>query len=241
MLDGIQKLIDRLISQPVDQCPSDQPTNVVSPTALTVVLIVMIGTAVWAFNSNASAIDGVKTEQEQKVSFAQLQDLVKQQQQMQELRYAQQQRQTQERQQIQQQLSENQGELIRSVTTIQATLNMLLRERHPEAFSELDDKIQQTQSLESVEVQRLFASFTNSFIKALENESNKITPLSEQAQIYLLGNETGDIAYTFAPTENGRVKLFIDTNQFETDLTWSSMQTVINNRLSLQSQTEQPE
>lgn len=226
MLDKIEKALLKVLGREVNACPGQEPHEIVSANAVTFVFACYLALGLWAFNVYAE-------DTKQKPSYGELQNLMQQQRQLAEAHNKVITQRFNSQQQIQQQLSTNQGDLIRSVAAIQASVNFLLQQQNPQAFQQVQQQATATVQDENAQVQRLVKIQANLFEALLRNPINPIES-SLNDSFYMLSDITGDVSFMFAEDkDDGKVKLFIDAESYETDISWDKVELAMQKRAEL--------
>lgn len=226
MLDKVEKVLLKILGREVSACPGQEPHEIVSANAITFVFVCYLGLGFWAFNVYAE-------DTKQKPTYAELQNLMQQQAQVIETNNKLYNQRFSQQQQVQQQLSTNQGDLIRSVASIQASVNFLIQQQNPNAFQQVQQQATATVQQDSALVQRLVKIQANMLKSLLDNPANPIeSNLSDS--FYSVSSLTGDVSFVFAKADNDTVKLFIDAESYSTDIPWTKVDSALENRAGIE-------
>lgn len=242
MLDKLESMINKVIGRSITSCPGDEPHEVVNPASLTAVIGIMLAVAVWAFNAHGQDIALLKQEGSVRPTYVEMEKQLKQvieaQGKIQQANFTAIAHRIDGQQQVQQQLTTNQGDLIRSVASIQAAVNILLKERHPEAFDGIAARSEAFEAQQLAQVEMLVNLQVKQFRSLLSNVNNPII-VNENSHIFVLESDSSDISYTFAESA-GTVKLFMDSNSYDTDIDWAIIEEALVMRAQVDSSSVVP-
>lgn len=224
MIDHVEKLMGRLIGTEISKCPGEEPHSTVSPAPLALLLATLIALGFWAFNLHADQLFDLEESNKTKLTYGQMSQqltvLMNAQNKQQQASLKTIAQQLQGQQQLQQQLTTNQGDLIKTVAAMQSAVNILLSEKHPDAFININRKTDLIEEQQTTQLKMLLATQTKQFVSLLTNVNNPIA-VDTNSALYTITSESGDIDYMFMETDKGYVELLLDAQSYVTDVQWS--------------------
>lgn len=236
MIDRVEKLMGRLIGTEITKCPGEEPHSTVSPAPLALLLATLISLGFWAFNIHADQLFALEESNNTKLTYSQMTQqltvLMNAQNKQQQASLKTITQQLQSQQQLQQQLTNNQGDLIKTVAAMQAAVNILLSEKHPDAFIDINRKTDLIEEQQTTQLQLLLATQAKQFVSLLTNVNNPVI-VDENSDLYTITSESGDIDYMFVRTDDGYVELLLDAQSYVTNVEWSFVEEYLNIRAQI--------
>lgn len=229
-MDYIERLITKLIGKETQVCPQGASLSTVSPSALALVLIAMISSGVWAFRTQAQGIESNNNANKAQPTYSELKSLLQEQQNNQLALVVEKNKLLSQRldqhQQVQQQLSTNQGDLIRSVASLQSSINFMLQQMNPTAFAEVRNQASEVEQEQTAQVQRLMRFQTNVFLSMLNKKEN---PIKQDGSFYFISNPENTVSFIYKQKDD-KILLVVDTVPHVTDISWTKAQEALDIR-----------